>query len=210
MLLLQAFAIQVHFGACDRIRHDNDLRHLRFTLWLQSPCCSIDTEPILHQKQGKEEPSSRFHQNLFRSGTLVPLSAFLLYIFFFRFRQRSSRLVLCALPTKGFFCASLFSSVSSSCFSISFLSSFSEPATVLTGASKVLGSSPWLFFLRVYQRHHLGCFPFKVLGSLRWLFLSRVLGPFPDCFLQRFLGPFPDCFLFKAPLLPHCHPLPHP
>ena len=63
--------------------------------------------------------------------------------------ESGSPIVLCALSTKGFFCASLFSSFSSSSFYTPFRSTFSEPATFLTGASKVLGFFLWLCIWRV-------------------------------------------------------------
>ena len=91
LLLLKAFAIQVHESALHRIRHDNDFHHFRFTFWLQPPCCRIYTDPILHQIQEKEEPSSSSSQKLFRPGTLIPLSAFFHQIFFFLFRRKEAR-----------------------------------------------------------------------------------------------------------------------
>ena len=107
------------------IRHDNDLRHLRFPFWLQPPCCSIDTQLTPHQNQEKEEPSSRLPENMFRPGTLVSLPAFLCF-FFFPLRHKEARdLFFCALSTK----CSLLSSFSCSFFSTCFLSAFSGLST---------------------------------------------------------------------------------
>ena len=55
------------------IRHDNAFWHFRFPYWLQPPCCSVDTQPILHQDQKKEEPSSRSSQKIVSSLFLSPL-----------------------------------------------------------------------------------------------------------------------------------------
>ena len=40
---LMGFAIKVHFGAFDHIRHDNDLQHLCFPFRLQPPCALFKT-----------------------------------------------------------------------------------------------------------------------------------------------------------------------
>ena len=112
--------------------------------WLQPPRCNVDTHPILHQNQEKEEPSSSLSQNLFHPGTFVPLPAFLIYIFFFPFRHKEARdlffalcppMLLLYFTFLFFFFLFHFFSCASSEHSLHFLN----------GAFKVLGSSPWLF-----------------------------------------------------------------
>ena len=142
--LLKAFAIQVHESAFLRIRHDNDFRHFRFPFWLQPPSCRIYTEPILHQNQEKEEPSSRSHQKLFRPGTLIPLSAFFSSNLLLSFPTQARKLFFALCPPKissvlHFFFFFL-------CFLFHFFSCrFFWTRHLLTGASRVLGSFLWLF-----------------------------------------------------------------
>ena len=121
-------------------------------------------------------------------------------------------MVLCALSTTGFFCASLVSS-SSSYFSTFFFSLFLNPPPVNWRFEGSLGSFFWLCIWRVLTFPPL-LFSTKVLGSLPWLFLSRVLGSLPCLFSSEVLGSFPWLFFylfwFTAPILPNHHPLPHP
>ena len=120
---------------------------------------------------------------LVSSWTFVPLSTFLLHSFFFPFRYQEARdLFFATLSNKGFFCASL-------SFFFFFLFHFFSfrffwALHLLTGASQVLGSSPWLFIWWRPTPPPL-MFSSKVLGSLPWQFLSRVLGSLPWLFPSK-------------------------
>ena len=88
----------------------------------------IYTEPVLHQNQEKEEPSSRSSQKLFRPGTLIPLSL----PFFLKsssFLSNTRKLANCSLRFvhQRFLLCFTISSFSSSSFTTSFLFAFSNP-----------------------------------------------------------------------------------
>ena len=89
--------------------------------FLQSFCCSIDTEPILPQKHKEKEQSSRLLQDLSHSGVFV--TSFLFAV---------RKLAILSFSTNSFFCTSLFSSYpfSFSFSSTSFPSASSELATI--------------------------------------------------------------------------------
>ena len=112
LLLLKAFAIQVHESASTT----SDTTMISGTFRSTFGSASL----LQHRHRTNSASKSRERRAMFQTfPELVSpwescsSSALLLYIFFPFRHQESSRFVLCALSTKGFFCTSLFSSFSS-------------------------------------------------------------------------------------------------
>ena len=189
LLHLKAFAIKVHFGASDRIRHDNDILRLRFSVSLLPPRAHFlllqpfpsspsfsEILPLQHRHTTNSAQTAERERAIFQTSPMLVSLWDVCYSSCLSFLplllsplcRKESCDPFFALSTNLSFCTSpVFSLHFSSFFPLLFILLY-------------LNSPP---FDRVFGSRVLFLFASRVPRSPPWLFSSKVLGSLPWLFL---------------------------